>query len=331
MTLDWFVSAAVLLLAVLLGSVFTALWLELARRWGLSSGLREDLPESHKEKAGTPSMGGIGILAAVLVAAVLAVVAVDSATAAVPVVAAGTVLFGMIGLWDDRAKQRGVGAKGIKARHRIIIELALGMLFTWLLVTTASLGSDGGKLGFGSLPLPLHILLGALVIAGSANAVNLTDGLDGLAGGTCALAGLAMACVCWIIGLPTMALLCLCVAGAAAGFLWFNCKPAAVWMGDVGSLGLGGALGLIAVAAGIEWVFAVIAAVFVVEVVSVILQVTYFKATGGKRLFPMTPIHHSFELMGWQESKIVVRFWLLGTIAGLLGVCVAAFVVGGPL
>ncbi len=331
MTIDLFSAAGILLIALLLSAVLSGVWLRLVRKAGLQRDVREDVPSSHQAKAGTPSMGGVAIIAAILITGALAATVAARGTAPMVVVVSCALLFGLIGLCDDYVKISSAGAKGILARYRIILQIALGLLAAWLLATMQPSAGLAGSLGFGNFPLELRILLGGLVIAGSANGVNFADGLDGLAGGTCALAGLALACVCWVTGAPGLALMALCIAGAAAGFLWFNCKPAALWMGDVGSLALGAALGAVAVAARVEWAYAVIGAVFVVEVLSVMLQVAYFKATGGKRIFPMTPLHHSFELLGWPETKIVMRFWLAGAIAGLLGILLAVAVVGQGL
>ena len=165
-----------------------------------------------------------------------------------------------------------------------------------------------------------------MVVVGSANAVNLTDGLDGLATGLMALCAVALSLVCWMLGQPELAFLSALVAGVCAGFLWFNTYPAQIFMGDVGSLGLGAVLGAIAVTAAIELVFAVLAAVFVLETLSVIIQVIWFQTT-GKRVFLMSPIHHSLELRGWAEPQIVTRLWLLGALAAAIGVIIAAGVV----
>jgi phospho-N-acetylmuramoyl-pentapeptide-transferase len=157
-------------------------------------------------------------------------------------------------------------------------------------------------------------------LVGFTNAVNLTDGLDGLAAGTVALAAGAFAVVTAAVGRPEVAILCAALAGACAGFLWFNAHPAAVFMGDVGSNALGAALAAIAIVTQMEGLLLIVGAVFVLEAISVLLQVAYFKATGGRRIFRMSPLHHHFELSGWSETQIVTRFWLLGTAAALVGV-----------
>jgi phospho-N-acetylmuramoyl-pentapeptide-transferase len=329
MTPDFFGAAGVLLLAMLLGITCSEIALRLiANHSGGRHTVREDVPATHREKAGTPSMGGLGMIPAMLLAAMVACVLAPDESSRLVLVICGAVLFAMIGFWDDYAKLRGGGSKGVLARYRIMLELGLGLFFAWLLARETPQAGLAGGLGFGVMPIEVRVLLGGLVIVASANAVNLTDGLDGLAAGTSAIAGLALAVVCWVTGSPGLALCALCITGAAAGFLWLNFKPAAIWMGDVGSLGLGAALGLVAVAAGVEWTYALIGGVFVMEALSVIMQVGYFKATDGRRLFPMTPIHHSFELLGWPETKIVTRFWLVGAILGLLGVLVAAGMAG---
>jgi len=165
------------------------------------------------------------------------------------------------------------------------------------------------------------------VLVGCANAVNLTDGLDGLAGGVSCFCALALGASCWLLGRPDLAILCAIVAGSAAGFLWLNAAPASIFMGDVGSLGLGAILAAIAVAARLEIMLAVFGVVFVVEALSVAIQVLYFRFSGGKRVFRMAPYHHHLELGGMAETKIVVRFWLITIVAGAAGLGLVAAIV----
>ncbi|MCK4325091.1 MAG: phospho-N-acetylmuramoyl-pentapeptide-transferase, partial [Armatimonadetes bacterium] len=230
-------------------------------------------------------------------------------------------VFAALGFVDDYLKSRHGSTLGVRARYRLPAEAIVALGFVWL-VAGLMPASQSSVLGFAGLPMAVRIILGVLVVVGSANAVNLTDGLDGLAGGLTAICAGGLAVVCLIVGAGHLAVLCAVTAGAAAGFLWLNWHPAQIFMGDVGSLGLGALLGGIAVAGGIELIFALIAVVFVGEALSVIIQVIWFRRT-GRKVFGMTPIHHTFELRGWAEPQIVVRFWLVGLVTAVVGVVVA--------
>jgi len=294
--------------------------------------IREDTPERHREKAGTPSMGGLIILAALLMSTLLWT---NLHNRYVWVLILATSGFALIGFLDDWRKLR--TRKGISAKEKFGAQIVLaGSLMAWLHLwppdgfsTALSIPFFKGwlvTLGWFWVPFAL------LVIVGASNAVNLTDGLDGLAIGPIVMAGGAFAIIAYLSGNFRLAeylrilnvkgtgeltIFCAALVGAALGFLWFNSYPAQVFMGDVGSLALGGALGMLAVLTKNEFVSAILNGVFLVEAVSVIVQVASFRTT-GKRVFRMAPIHHHFELEGMSEPKIIVRFWIASIMLALV-------------
>ncbi len=325
-----FPAAGLFLLAMALSGLLT----ELVRRRMVAARLgqqvREDGPESHLAKAGTPSLGGIGFLAALALLTVWLYVwqpAPMSSTVALALLL--TLAYGAIGFADDYSKLRYQRSLGLKARVRLPLELLLAGLYAWLLAAKGAVPADPGPaqlVAWGTGPLWIAVCM--FVIAGAGNAVNLTDGLDGLAGGTGMFCALGLAAACALLGHADLALWSVALAGCLAGFLWLNAHPARIWMGDMGSLGLGAALGAIAVAARLELLLGLFGLIFVIEALSVIIQVIYFRATGGKRVFRMAPYHHHLELSGLRETQIVTRFWLLALVLALLGAGIVAEVVG---
>jgi len=298
--------------------------------------IRDDGPESHLEtKQGTPTMGGVLILGALLVGSLLWA-RLDNPY--VWMVLFVTVGFGLVGFADDYAKLRSSSSKGVSGKLRLLIGFVIaGIAGYW--ASTAHPDALSYRLAlpffkdvlwnFGFMFIPFAML----VIVGAANAVNLTDGLDGLAimpvmiaGGTLGVIAYAVGRVDfteylevhYVPGTGEILVFCAALIGGGLGFLWYNAPPAAVFMGDTGSLALGGALGAIAVATKHELVLAIVGGLFVVEALSVIIQVMYFKWT-GKRVFLMAPIHHHFEKLGWAEPQIVIRFWIISLILALIG------------
>ncbi len=298
--------------------------------------IREDGPESHIiEKAGTPTMGGILILGAVVVSTLLWA-RLDNVH--IWVVLFVTLGFGAIGVVDDYRKVSSASSRGLSARARVGIGFAIALAASYFSMQAHPEDLSGAlafpvlkdilwHLGF------LFVPFAAFVIVGSANAVNLTDGLDGLAIMPVMIAASALGVIAYAVGrvdfteyldvhyVPGTGELLVFAAGLVGGglgFLWYNAPPAAVFMGDTGSLALGGAVGSIAVATKHELVLAIVGGLFVVEALSVIIQVLYFKAT-GKRVFLMAPIHHHFEKRGWAEAQIVIRFWIIALILALIG------------
>ncbi len=308
----------------------------LRRRQGRGQPIREDGPQSHiLEKAGTPTMGGALILGALLVATLLWA-RLDNAF--VWLVMFVTVGFGLIGFLDDYQKVSRRSSKGVSGRVRFAAGLAIAGIASWW---AAQLHPEALAWRL-ALPVLKDVLIdlglffvpfAMLVIAGAANAVNLTDGLDGLAIMPSMIAAGTLGVIAYAVGrtdfteylgvqyVPGTGELLIFTAGligGGLGFLWYNAPPAAVFMGDTGSLALGGALGAIAVATKHEIVLAIVGGLFVVEALSVIIQVAYYKAT-GKRVFLMAPIHHHFEQLGWKEPQIVIRFWIISLVLALIG------------
>jgi phospho-N-acetylmuramoyl-pentapeptide-transferase len=294
--------------------------------------IREDTPERHRAKAGTPTMGGLLIVSAILLSTLLWA---NLRNRYVWIVVIATAGLGLIGLLDDWRKLR--TRKGISAGQKFGLQvLLIGLLLAWLFVFPPSGFSTvlavpflkGWLIPLGWLWIPVALL----VIVGASNAVNLTDGLDGLAVGPVIIAGGAFAVIAYLTGnfkaadylrilnvkgAGELTVFCGALVGAAMGFLWFNSYPAQVFMGDVGSLALGGAIGTLAVLTKAELLLPLIGGLYVVEAGSVIIQVVVFKLT-GKRVFRMAPLHHHYELTGWPEPKIIVRFWIVSFALALL-------------
>ncbi|MEM9595290.1 MAG: phospho-N-acetylmuramoyl-pentapeptide-transferase [Acidobacteriota bacterium] len=320
-----------LALSILLGPWFIAT----LRRLSVGQNIREVGPQSHQVKAGTPTMGGLLILFALAVATLLWV---DLGNLLVWLALGVTLAFGAVGFADDYSKIRRGKNLGLTARTKfLMLSLAAGLAAVGLmnlpdryafepLLTFPFLKQAAVDLGWAYVPFVMFVLVGA------SNAVNLTDGLDGLAIGATLVASATYAIFTYVAGNAVVAsylqfahlpgagevtVFCGALAGASLGFLWFNSYPAEVFMGDVGSLALGGALGMVAVLSKQELLLALVGGLFVLETLSVILQVASYKTT-GKRIFKMAPLHHHFELKGWSEPKVIVRFWILAGLFALI-------------
>ncbi len=317
------------LAAMPLSAVGTWLVRQWMRKRALGQTVRLDGPQTHLSKSGTPTLGGIGLLGAVaLLMGGWGFFSQNSWSAALPLALALGLLYAALGFADDWAKLRYQRPLGLKARVRVPIEIVGAGLYAFLLVRLNIVTPAGGvaeiiPIGAGAG----FVLFAIFVIVGASNAVNLTDGLDGLAGGVSCFCALSLGAACWLLGHVDWALLCAAVAGACAGFLWLNAHPASIFMGDVGSLGIGAILAAVAVATRLELLLALFGIVFVVEAMSVILQVIYFRWTGGRRIWRMAPYHHHLELCGWPETKIVTRFWLITIAAGALGISVVCWLI----
>jgi phospho-N-acetylmuramoyl-pentapeptide-transferase len=327
------------------GAIFTALVFvllfgpgiidTLRLKQGKGQPIRDDGPKSHLSKVGTPTMGGLIILSSVAVASLLWA---DLTNAYVWIVLAVMLSYGAIGFYDDLLKVTKRTSAGFAGRLRLSLEVLVAAIAGYCIMM---MGPEGLadvltvpffktvvlSLGFG------FVLMAAFVIVGAGNAVNLTDGLDGLAIVPVMIAAATFGLIAYLIGnvkfagylqihyvagTGELAVICGALIGAGLGFLWFNAPPAMIFMGDTGSLALGGALGTIAVATKHEIVLAIVGGLFVLETASVIIQVASFKMT-GKRVFRMAPLHHHYEQKGWKESTVVVRFWIISVILALIG------------
>lgn len=298
--------------------------------------IRSDGPETHLSKAGTPTMGGIMMIFSIVISTLLLA---DLTNYYIWIVIFVLLSFSLLGFIDDYAKLKKNNHLGVSGRKKLLMQLMLS------LVACASIQYFNADAYNSRLIIPFfknlfidlgffYVPFGVFVIIGSSNAVNLTDGLDGLAAVPIAIAASSLGLISYLVGnsiyanylqipyisgIGELTICCSAIVGGCLGFLWFNAQPAQVFMGDTGSLGLGATLGIIAVISKHEIVLAIIGGVFVMETLSVIIQVYYFKASGGKRIFKMAPLHHHFEKKGWAESKVVVRFWIIAVIFALIG------------
>jgi len=329
-------AAAAAVLALIVSFVIGPIIIRRLRKSQIGQVIRSDGPATHLKKAGTPTMGGLIILCSILLP-VLLFARLDNLYT--QLMLGVTVWMGAVGFLDDYLKVVKKYPKGLIGRYKLLGQFVWGLI-AGLAVTLSSeyAGVESYTtmpffknlmVNFGIFYIPMVILL----IAGTSNAVNLTDGLDGLAIGLVGIAALSFAGMSYVTGrvdfsrylsifylkgAGELTVYCAALIGAAMGFLWFNSYPASVFMGDTGALALGGALGTMAVLLKKEIILLVVGGVFWVENLSVILQVASYKWRGGKRIFRMAPLHHHFELLGWPEEKIVVRFWIVGILLALL-------------
>ena len=338
------------LVSALLISVLLGPWMiRKLREFSIGQFIREDGPKSHETKAGTPTMGGLLIVVSILVPTLLWA---NLRNVYVWIAMGSLVGFGAIGFYDDYTKLIKMRNLGLTARQKFMLQVLVAMIIGFVLLLLSAKGNYTTAMNVPFLksfrpdllihsladnpwtfPLvfaPFYIFM-ILVLVGSTNAVNLTDGLDGLAIGLMVIASSAMTALCYLAGHREFAtylelqrvpgsseltIFCATMVGASLGFLWYNAHPAEVFMGDVGSLALGGSMGTVAVLIKQELLLPFIGGVYVIELLSVVLQVGSFKIR-GKRIFKMAPIHHHFEMLGWQESKIIARFWIVGLVMAL--------------
>ncbi len=290
------------------------------RRLRVQQAIREEAPARHQAKAGTPTMGGIFILLAALLAGAVALRRLAPGVAFTAMVMLG---YGLVGGLDDLLKIRRQRNLGLRARERLAAQLLLAALVAFYAARRPELGTSVRVPWLGEWDLGWgYVLFAILYVVGVVNAVNETDGLDGLATGAVAIAAGGYVAIALTAGRGELAVLCAALTGACLGFLWFNAHPASVIMGDVGSNALGAGLAAVAIITKTEFILGIVGLVFVLEAGSVLLQVAYFKWTGGRRLFRMSPLHHHFELSGWTETQIVTRFWLIAVFAALVGITV---------
>ena len=319
------------LLTLLLGPWFIAK----LRAWGAVKHVRAEGPDGHRSKSGTPTMGGLLLLAGILIPTALWA---NLRSKEVLIAMLATLWLGGLGFLDDYLQVVRKHSRGLVGRAKIVGQVTLGLIVGWLVLEWVPRGDlttattlpflKERMIDLGWFYVPFLVL----VITGTSNAVNLTDGLDGLAIGIVAFAAIAFAGLSYVTGHSRFAdylqivympgageltVFCAAILGASLGFLWYNSHPAELFMGDTGSLALGGALGIVAILIKMEVILAIVGGLFVIEALSVIIQVTSFRLT-GKRVYKMAPIHHHFELLGWPENKVVVRFWIIASLLALL-------------
>lgn len=318
-------------IAALITIAIMPLFIRLMRREGVGQQVRADGPQRHLVKQGTPTMGGVVILVGILVTCVL----MASWTIDLVLCVFATLATACLGLLDDVESVAHRRSLGLTPRQKMAGLVAISVIFCLVAVNCCgiepTIGFPGGAtvdLGFltttldlGGTPVSVpwaYVLFVFLLMAGMSNAVNLTDGLDGLAGGTILIVMLALAAVAFRYDEINLAIFAAAAAGACIGFLWFNCYPATIFMGDTGSLALGSAFAALAVLTKTEVTSLVMGGLFIIEALSVIIQVVSFKST-GRRVFLMAPLHHHFEKRGWSETKVVIRFWIVSAAFAALG------------
>lgn len=319
-------AGATFLMAVIWGGPL----IEIMRRLRLGKQIRIDGPATHATKMGTPGMGGILIIGWTLVVSLLVnVVQLVQAleTAESVVIPLGVmVAYSILGGIDDYQGIRLKPGEGMRARVKVWIQLTISLIAAILLYWVVNDGHGWVAVPTVRVLLDIGILyipIAVFIITASANAVNLTDGLDGLAGLIAATAFIAYGIIAYLQDQQFLVLFSFIIIGATFGFLWYNAKPAQMFMGDVGSQALGAALGVMALMTNQWLIFPIILAIPVATELSTTLQVLYFRATGGKRLFKMAPLHHHFELIGWSETQIVQRWWLIAMLSAMIGIALA--------
>lgn len=323
-------------MAMALTMALLPLWIRILRFRQIGQQVRADGPQRHMVKQGTPTMGGIVILIAILLSVLLLTRTKGAAELTrVALIAFATLSAGLVGLVDDVSKLVKERSLGLRPNAKMLCLTAIAVTFTLIAVNlgnvaptvtipwvaTFDLGAWSTTVSLGpvSFLIPwLYVAFVFLLMVGMANAVNLTDGLDGLAAGTVMIAMVVMAAIAYRMDQLNTALVAAAACGACVGFLWFNAYPASIFMGDTGSMALGGAFAAIAIVTKTEVVSLVVGSVFVLEALSVIIQVAYFKLT-HKRVFLMAPIHHHFEQMGWSETNVVIRFWIITALSASVG------------
>ncbi len=318
------------LISALVTIALTPVWIKILKAKAIGQQVRADGPQSHLVKQGTPTMGGVVMLIAVLVAILL----IDAPEADTFILMGAILLTGAVGLIDDGSKVVFERSLGLTPKQKLVFQFLIATVFCLVavncvhveptvsipLVITFDLGIFTTVLPIGDgISIPwLYLVFVNILVVGMCNAVNLTDGLDGLAAGTVMLVMIVMAAIAYKTDMLNSAIVAAALAGACVGFLWFNSFPADIFMGDTGSLALGTALGGLAVLTKTEFLVLIIGGLFVIEALSVMIQVAYFKKT-RKRIFLMAPLHHHFEKKGWSETKVVIRFWIVSGCFAAIG------------
>ena len=314
------------LIALLLMLILGVPYLEFLKNKMLQQYIREDVAKMHAQKAGTPTMGGLLIVGTAVVAAVLSLFMAEAFSTILILSLITIVLYCYAGYTDDIKKIHKKQNQGLSARGKLALQVIVALLPALYMVYVDKTAINIFNVWNFELGKFIYPIFAIFVIIGSSNAINLTDGLDGLAGGCSFIAFTTLAAMCQINGYTGLAIVSAAIAGSCLGFLYFNKFPAKIFMGDTGSLALGGAFGTIAILSKNEFWLLFLGIIFIIETLSVIIQVTSFKTT-GKRVFKMSPIHNHFELCGWKETKIVYTFWGITLIFSLIALAVRLFVV----
>jgi phospho-N-acetylmuramoyl-pentapeptide-transferase len=309
-----------IIMAFLISVLLSPVFIPFLRRLKFGQSIREEGPQSHQKKSGTPTMGGIMILFSIIITTVVMTGKFSEPTVKTYLLLLVTLGFGLLGFLDDFIKVALKRNLGLTSRQKLLGQIIISVIF-YLVYKQNDFSTE--------IAIPLtdktidlgwfFVLFIVFWLVGFSNAVNLTDGLDGLLSGTAAIAFGAFAVLAWNQSQMEIAIFCVAIVGAVLGFLVFNAHPAKVFMGDTGSLALGGAIAAISIMTKLEVLLLIIGGVFVIETLSVILQVASFKTT-GKRIFRMSPLHHHYELVGWSEWRVVVTFWSVGLLFAVLGI-----------
>lgn len=304
-------------LSLILSIIFGAPYLNYLKEKLYGQYIREDGPSSHSAKSGTPTTGGIVIGLSSIIAAFSILIMGNFIEISSLIILLTLIIFMGLGFNDDYLKIAKKQNKGLTARGKLLFQGVIALIPALYVAFTGN--TFVVLFGFAEVDFGyIYPLIAVFIIVGTSNAVNLTDGLDGLAAGTSFFAFIACAVICYFQNLIDIAVISAAIAGSCLGFLWYNKNPARMFMGDTGSIALGGVLGTVAVMGKFELWLVIIGGVFVIETLSVIIQVISYKST-GKRVFKMSPIHHHFELSGWSEPKVVYMFWLAGLVFAFLG------------
>lgn len=309
-----------IIMAFLIAALLSPIMIPFLRRLKFGQSIREEGPKSHQKKSGTPTMGGMMILVSIIVTTLVMTGKFSTPTMETYLLLFVTIGYGIIGFLDDFIKVVMKRNLGLTSKQKLVGQLVVAIIFFYFL----------NKMGFSTyIKIPgtefsldigwTYIILLIFMLVGASNAVNLTDGLDGLLAGTAAISFGAFAILAWNASQYEVAIFSVAVVGSVLGFLVFNAHPAKVFMGDTGSLALGGAIAAVAILLKLEVLLVIIGGVFVIETLSVIIQVISFKTT-GKRVFKMSPLHHHYELVGWSEWRVVTTFWLIGLLFACIGI-----------
>ncbi|MCA1029975.1 phospho-N-acetylmuramoyl-pentapeptide-transferase [Bacillus timonensis] len=315
-----------IIMGFLISAIFSPIFIPFLRRLKFGQSIRDEGPKSHQKKSGTPTMGGLVILLSIIVTTIVMTTKFTDLSVSTYLLLLVTVGFGLLGFLDDFIKVVMKRNLGLTSKQKLLGQIIISIIF-YLIYKQNDLSTvvEIPGLGYAFDLENLYIVFIVFWLVGFSNAVNLTDGLDGLVSGTAAIAFGAFAVLAWNQSQYEVAIFSVAVVGAVLGFLVFNAHPAKVFMGDTGSLALGGAIATVAILTKLEILLIIVGGVFVIETLSVIIQVISFKTT-GKRVFKMSPLHHHYELVGWSEWRVVVTFWTVGLLCAMLGIYIEVWI-----